>query len=137
MYTYQQTKDTLTANTKEYLSFVVKCLHNEAYAEAVNNLLPFDNFAQARLRIHDDASALKSIGIAVMRMEFEPPVLSFGISIEIAEGENNQPVNTTILISAGKTLEELRTYVQTDHFLNQVKENFEKQIELSFHSNNK
>ena len=70
-------------------------------------------------------------------MEPESPLFSLGISIELAGGEENKAVNSTIFISACRTLEELREFVKTDAFSMLVKENFEKQIEKSFSSQDK
>lgn len=72
-----------------------------------------------------------------MRKEPELPLFSLGISIELAGDEDNKAVNSTIFISACRTLEELRAFVKTDAFSIQVKENFEKQIEESFSSQDK
>ncbi len=36
------------------------------------------------------------------------------------------------LVSAGKTLEEIKVYVKTEDFSTQVRENFEKQVDISF-----
>jgi len=133
----QQTKDAVNDNKKEYVEFVARCLDNEDFIKTVNELLPFDNVAQAKLKIVDDASPVKSLGLSIMRMEPESPLFSFGISIELAGGEENTAVNSTIFISACRTLEELREFVKTDAFSTQVKENFEKQIEESFFGQDK
>ena len=131
-YSCQQTKDAVNGRKKEYVEFAARCLDDEDFVKAVNGLLPFDNVAHAKLKIADDASPVKSVGLSIMRMEPESPLFSLGISIEIAGGEENKAVNSTIFISACRTLEELREFVKTDAFSMQVKENFEKQIEESF-----
>lgn len=128
----QKTKDVVNGSKKEYVEFVARCLDNEDFIKAVNELLPFDNVAQAKLKIVDDASLVKSLGLSIMRMDPESPLFSLGISIELVDGEENKAVNTTIFISACRTLEELREFVKTDAFSMQVKENFEKQIEEGF-----
>ena len=102
----------------------------------MNKLLPFDNVVQAKLKIVDDASPVKSLGLSIMRMEPELPLFSLGISIEIAGSKDNKAVNSTTFISACRTIEELREYVKSDAFSLQIKEIFEKQIEDSFSSQN-
>ena len=136
-YSCQQTKDVVNGSKKEYVEFVARCLDNEEFLKTVNELLPFDNVAQAKLKIVDDASPVKSLGVSIMRMEPESPLFSLGISIELVDGEENKAVNTTIFISACRTLEELRGFVKTDAFSMQVKETFEKQIEESFSGQDK
>ena len=133
----QQTKDAVNGNKKEYVEFVARCLDNEEFLKTVSELLPFDNVAQAKLKIVDDDSPVKSLGLSIMRMEPESPLFSLGISLELVGGEENKAVNTTIFISACRTLEELRGFVKTDAFSMQVKEYFEKQIEESFSSQDK
>ena len=136
-YSCQQTKDVVNGSRKEYVEFVARCLDNKDFIKAVNKLLPFDNVAQAKLKIVDDDSPVKSLGLSIMRMEPESPLFSLGISLELVGGEENKAVNTTIFISACRTLEELREFVKTDAFSMQVKENFEKQIEESFSGQDK
>ena len=136
-YSCQQTKDAVNGNKKEYVEFVARCLDNEEFLKTVSEQLSFDNVAQAKLKIVDDASPVKSLGLSIMRMEPESPLFSLGISIELVDGEENKAVNTTIFISACRTLEELRGFVKTDAFSMQVKEYFEKQIEESFSSQDK
>ena len=136
-YSCQQTKDVVNSSKKEYVEFVARCLDNEDFIKTVNELLPFDNVAQAKLRIIDNASPVKSLGLSIMRMEPELPIFSLGISIELAGDEDNKAVNSTIFISACRTLEELRAFVNTDAFSIQVKKNFEKQIEEIFSDQDK
>lgn len=131
-YNCQKTKDGINSSLKEYVEFVAICLVREDFVKAMNKLLPFDNVAQAKLKIVDDASPVKSLGLSIMRMEPELPLFSLGISIEIAGSEYNEEVNSTTFISACRTIEELREYVKSDAFLLKVKENFEKQIKDSF-----
>ena len=131
-YSCQQTKNIVIGSKREYGEFVARCLDDEEFVKTMNELLPFDNVAQAKLKIVDDASPVKRIGLAIMRMEPESPLFSLGISIEITGSEENKAVNSTIFISACRTLEELREYVKSESFSMQVKENFEKQIEGSF-----
>ena len=128
----QQAKDSVRNMMGRYLTFVNLCLYDERYTETMENLLPFDHFARAKLKLEGNEYNINSLGISVMRMDFKPSVFSLGISIEIAEGVSNSENNTIILISACRTLEQLRDYVQTESFEKVVRENFEKQIEVSF-----
>lgn len=131
-YKCQKIKDSINEKNGLFVEFVARCLDDEGFVKAMNELLPFDKVAQAKLIIVDDASPVKSIGLCIMRMEPELPLFSLGISIEITGSEENKAVNSTIFISACRTLGELREYVKSESFSMQVKENFEKQIEDSF-----
>ena len=115
-----------------YMSFVTLCLYNERYIETINNLLPFDNFARAKLKQDNKESKVKSLGMSVMRMDFEPAIFSLGISIEIERGEYNSGNEITILVTACRTLEQLREYVRTADFETVVKENYYRQIDICF-----
>lgn len=132
MYICQQTKDSVKNMMDRYLSFVTLCLYNDRYTETMNNLLPFDNFARAKLKQNQKVSKVKSLGMSVMRMDFEPTIFSLGISIEIEEGKYNRGNDTTILVTACRTLEQLRQYVRTEDFEKVVRGNFDKQIDISF-----
>ena len=136
-YSCQKTKDTINKYEGEYKEFVAMCLEKEDFVKAMNNLLPFDNVLQAKLKIVDNTSPVKSVSLCIMRMEPESPIFSLGICIEIAGSEDNNAINSTIFISACRTLEELKEYVKSEPFSMQVKENFEKQIEESFSGLNK
>lgn len=125
-------KKPFIGSKREYLEFVTRCLDDEEFVKAMYELLPFNNVVQAKLKIVDDASPVKSMGLSIMRMELDPPLFSLGISIKIAGSEVNKAVNSTVFIAACRTLEELRKYVKSDAFSEQVKDNFEKQIEESF-----
>ena len=77
----QQTKDSVRSMMGRYLAFVGLCLYDEGYIETMENLLPFDHFARAKLILRGEESKIKSLGVSVMRMDFEPSVFSLGISI--------------------------------------------------------
>ena len=126
-----QAKDSVRNMMGRYLAFVTFCLYDEEYVDTMENLLPLDSFARAKLKVRGEAS-VNSLGLSVMRMDFEPSVFSLGISIEMAEGEINSELDTTILVSAYRTLEQLRDYVLTENFEKVVRDNFEKQIDISF-----
>ena len=132
VYSCQQTMDTVISDKREYVEFVARCLNDEEFVKDMYELLPFDNVAQAKLIIVDDTSPVRSLGLSIMRMDPEQPLFSLGISIEIAGGIKNKAVNSTIFIAACKTIENLREYVKTVEFSEQVRENFSKQIEDSF-----
>ena len=135
-YNCQMIKNSINEKSGMFAEFVARCLDDEEFEKTMNELLPFDNVAQAKLKIVDDASPVKSIGLSIMRMELELPLFSLGISIEIAGSKDNKAVNSTTFISACRTIEELREYVKSDAFSLQTKEIFEKQIEDSFSSQN-
>ena len=128
----QETMDSVNGILELFLQYAAMCLENEEYVNAINALLPFDNFIQIKEKNMYDNSLVESIGLSIMRMDFEPSAFSLGACLEITEGKYNKAINTTILVSAGKTLEEIKEYVKSDTFSVQVKENFEKQIECSF-----
>ena len=65
-YSCQQTKDAVNGNKKEYVEFVARCLDNEEFLKTVSEQLSFDNVAQAKLKIVDDDSPVKSLGLSIM-----------------------------------------------------------------------
>lgn len=137
MQEYLDTKASVNYITEEFLRFVSICLNDEAFEVAVMALLPFDNSVQARLKNAYDNSLVKSMGVAMMRMEVEPQTFSLGVGIELEEGVYNEAVNAMTFVLAGKTIEETRTFVKTDSFSKLVKESFDKQVDISFSIKNK
>lgn len=131
-YKVLQAKRIISNQIKEYIEFVSKCLDNDDFVDAMNELLPFDNCVQSWMKVADDTSVVKSMGLSIMRMEIDPPLFSLGVSIEIADRGGNGTTNSTTFMVACKTIEELREYVQTDEFVGLAQVNFEKQINECF-----
>ena len=131
-YKVLQAKRIVSNQIKEYIEFVSNCLDNDDFVDAMNELLPFDNCVQSWMKVADDTSVVKSMGLSIMRMEIDPPLFSLGVSIEIADRGGNGTTNSTTFMVACKTIEELREYVQTDEFVGLAQVNFEKQINECF-----
>lgn len=131
-YKVLQAKRIISNQIKEYIEFVSKCLDNDDFVDAMNELLPFDNCVQSRMKVADDTSVVNSMGLSIMRMEIDPPLFSLGVSIEIADRGGNGTTNSTTFMVACKTIEELRGYVQTDEFVGLAQVNFEKQLNECF-----
>ena len=128
----QETKNSVNGILELFLQYATHCLESEEYVNAINALLPFDHFLQIKEKNLYDNSLVESMGLSIMRMDFEPSVFSLGACLEIAESKYNKAINTTIFVSAGKTLEEIKEYVKTENFAKQVRKNFEKQVDMSF-----
>ncbi|WP_413854800.1 hypothetical protein, partial [Candidatus Ruminimicrobium bovinum] len=128
----QETKNSVNGILELFLQYATHCLESEEYVNAINALLPFDHFLQIKEKNLYDNSLVESMGLSNMRMDFEPSVFSLGACLEIAESKYNKAINTTIFVSAGKTLEEIKEYVKTEDFAKQVRKNFEKQVDMSF-----
>lgn len=130
----QQTKAFVSQNMKDYLDFAVKTLDDGEFVKSATALLPFDNFADARLRFMDDSSRVKSMGLSLMKNELEPAKYSLGISIELAGDDGNDNTGTTVFIIAGRTLDELKEFVGSDQFAKETKQQIEQLIEGYFYS---
>ena len=129
----QQTKALVSQNMKDYLDFAVKTLDDAEFIKSATALLPFDNFADARLRFMDASSRVKSMGLSLMKNELEPAKYSLGVSIELAGDDGKENTETTAFIIAGRTLDELKDFVGSDQFAKDVKQQFEQQIEGHFY----
>ena len=129
----QQTKAIISQNMKDYLDFAVKTLDDEEFVKSTTALLPFDNFADARLRFMDDSSRVKSMGLSLMKNELEPAKYSLGVSIELAGDDGKENNETTAFIIAGRTLDELRDFVGSDQFAKDAKLQLEQQVEGYFY----
>lgn len=129
----QQTKAIISQNMKDYLDFAVKILNDEEFIKSATALLPFDSFADARLRFMDDSSRVKSMGLSLMKNELEPARYSLGVSIELAGDDGKENNETTAFIIAGRTLDELRDFVGSDQFAKDAKLQLEQQVEGYFY----
>lgn len=129
----QQTKAFANQNMKDYLEFAVKTLGDAEFVKSATALLPFDNFADARLRFMDASSQVKSMGLSLMKNELEPARYSLGVSIELVGDDGNDTTDTTAFIIAGRTLEELKEFVGSDQFAKDARQQFEQLIEGYFY----
>jgi hypothetical protein len=129
----QQTKANISQNMKDYLDFAVKTLDDGEFVKSATALLPFDNFADARLRFMDDSSRLKSMGLSLMKNELEPARYSLGVSIELAGDDGKENTETTAFIIAGRTLDELKGFVESDQFAKDARQQLEQQVEEYFY----
>lgn len=128
-YKIQQAKSIVSNRAKEFTEYVAKCLDDDDFVDAMNNLLPFDKCLQSKMKIEDEATILKSLGLSVMRMELDPPRFSLGVSMEFEGSKENEATNSTVFIAACRTIEDLRAYVRTEDFAKQSKDNIDKQID--------
>ena len=128
----QETKNSVNGILEFFLHYLTLYLEEEEYVNAINTLLPFDNCVEIKEKNKYDQSLVNSMGLVVKRTGLEPSVFSLGVSLDIAKGRYNQAINTTVFVSAGKTLEEIKDYVKTEDFAKQVRENFEKLVDKSF-----
>lgn len=129
----QQTKAFVSQNMKDYIDFAVKTLGDVEFIKSATALLPFDNFADARIRFMDDSSRLKSMGLSLMKNELEPAKYSLGVSIELAGDDGKENTETTAFITAGRTLDELKEFVGSDQFTKDARQQFEQLIEGHFY----
>lgn len=128
----QETKNSAYGILELFLHDVAICLDHEKYVNAINSLQPYKDCVRIKQENKYDQSLVKSMEFSIMRMEFEPSVFSLGIGLEIAEGKYNDVVAIKVLEPTFRTMEELSDYVQSEPFIAQVWEDFEKQIDISF-----
>lgn len=126
----QQAKDVVAKKAKEFIEFIAKCLDDDDFVVAINDLLPFDKCVQSKMEMENNTSIVKSMGLSIMRMEIDPPLFSLGVSLDFAETEEKKAICLTTFITACRTLEDLRNSVKSDAFLMQVRNSCEKQIDV-------
>ena len=129
----KQTKSFISQNMKDYLDFAVKILDDEEFIKSAMALLPFDNFAIAKLRFMDALSQVKSMGLSLMKNELEPAKYSLGVSIELVGNDGKENIDTTAFIIAGRTLNDLKEFVGSDQFAKDARQQYEQLIEGYFY----
>lgn len=119
--------------THTFCKFVSASLRKKGIIQALNALLPFDHLVKASLMFVNDDVKVKSMGIALMRIDMEPAIFSFGISIEVDGSDINHAIESTEFLVACMTLEQLQAYVDTIEFTKSITEFFENEIDRSYY----
>lgn len=125
---YRHNRAFVIRKMDEFHDVVIETINSEKFTKAAAALLPFDKFAGTRIRFLDDDVIVKSIGVALMKMELEPERFALGVSIGIANEKENDNTETTIMILANKSYDEIKEYVRGDIFIDTAKYQFERQI---------
>lgn len=126
-------KSFVAEKTPTFCKFVSASLRNKSIIQALNALLPFDHLVKASLLFVNEDVRIKSMGIALMRIDMEPAIFSFGISIEVDGSDINQAIGNTEFLVACMTLEQLQAYVDTMDFSKSVTKFFENEIDRSYY----
>ena len=125
----QQINKFLNLYINEYIEFIKKTLENEDFVRLARVLLPFDNAASAVLKIIDDNSPIKSMGITLVKMEMDEEKYLMGISFMIVNEEYKGPSDMIRFISAGYSIDEFKRHVRDDSFKNKVRKQFKCMID--------
>lgn len=112
----------------DYIRLVQRFLFDKTMEKRALVLLPFDRQIQTVARILGCDHPIASMGFCLMRMEMEPAMFSFGISLEFKDGNEQVPISSVSFITACKTIENLRNWVHTEGFKNEVRAHFNKMI---------
>lgn len=109
----------LSKNVEDYAKFVSQVLHDEAFLVELDKTLPFDKMVHATMNIASNHTAIKKMGVSVMRMDIEPPLYSIAITMQF-KGRDGYIQNHSIFINACKTIEELQQLVTRENFKQEV-----------------
>lgn len=112
---------------EEYIKFVNQVINDKDFGECMRKLLPFDRTARASMTILPEKQVIKKMGIVVMRMNFEPEIFSLAVTMTINKG-NDLLNEYTIFLTACKTITELKNYVKSIEFREQILEQCSKKI---------
>lgn len=133
----QIARNTISRYQREYLEFVEKNLNDDGFIRATEALLPFDDFISSKLHLVNEDSPVRNMGFSVMRMDVKTEIFSLSISIELVGGVHNLEVCSRMFIIACQTLKQLREYVVSSTFSNQVMNFFNAEIDNIFYPNKK
>lgn len=109
----------LSKNVEDYAKFVSQVLHDEAFLVELDKTLPFDKMVHATMNIASNHTAIKKMGVSVMRMDIEPPLYSMAVTLQF-KGKDGIVKNHSVFINACKNIEELQQLVTEDNFKNEV-----------------
>ena len=103
----------------EYVEFACHVLHNEDILVALDKMTPFDETAQATKQVDANGMGIETMGLAIMRMDFEPNSYSLGITVEVKDADGHVQEHISFL-EACKTVEELQMRVEEESFKEDV-----------------
>lgn len=116
----------------DYIRLVQRFLFDQAMGKRALALLPFDRQFQTVARIPGSDHPIATMGFCLIRMDMEPAMFSFGISLEL-KGDDEQATATSVsFIAACKTMADLRSWVYTKAFRRDVKTHFDRMISDGF-----
>lgn len=106
-----------------FMDFVHACVNDKHFIAGSNKILPFDNALQADMILINNP--IKSIGISLMRMDMEPALFSFGISVNLVKGN----LKITEYIIACQSIDNIKQYTKSEKFRHQIKQFFSNNIQ--------
>lgn len=112
----------------DYIRLVQRFLFDQAMEKRALALLPFDRQIQTVARIPGCDHPIATMGFCLMRMDVEPAMFSFGISLELKGDDEQTLLSSVSFIAACKTMADLRNWVCTKAFRSDVKAHFDRMI---------
>lgn len=109
----------LSKNVEDYAKFVSQVLHDEAFLVELDKTLPFDKMVHATMNIASNHTAIKKMGVSVMRMDIEPPLYSMAVTLQF-KGKDGIVKNHSVFINACKNIEELQQLTAENSFKKEV-----------------
>lgn len=114
--TTNRVKAFLTDNIEKFAGFVNQVIHDEEFLLCVRALLPFEGAASASMNVVPEKQVVSKMGIIIMRMDMTPSLFSLAVTITIDRGNNENPHDISVFLTACKTIEDLQEYVNGDKF---------------------
>lgn len=111
--------ESLSKNVEDYAKFVSQVLHDEAFLVELGKTLPFDKMVHATMNIASNHTAIKKMGVSVMRMDIEPPLYSMAVTLQF-KGKDGIVKNHSVFINACKNIEELQQLTAENSFKKEV-----------------
>ncbi|MCH4155251.1 MAG: hypothetical protein LKF31_03000 [Muribaculaceae bacterium] len=115
-----------------FIAFAQNILMNKTFITSAYSLLPFDKSINTSIDLNNNKSLVKNLGITLMRMDIEPDLFSFGLSITISGSKYSIGENATILISAGVSFDKICESINSTEFVNYAYTLFSQQIDDCF-----
>ncbi len=113
------TSECLLERVEEYVAFVCRVLHDEAFLVELQKTMPFDKMVHAAMDTGRNGGRIRRMGISVMRMDVEPSLFSLAVTI-MFRGVDGMQQNHSIFINACKTIEELQHLAAEEDFKTEV-----------------
>lgn len=116
-----KTRAALTATLNRFSGFAARVIRDADFLRSARRLPPLDGLTHAAMTPGPPGQPVRTMGLALMRMDIEPPLFSLAVTVNPGAPRDSSPGERIVFLAACKTLEQLQDYVGTPGFRESVR----------------
>lgn len=113
------TSKCLLPMVETYTMFVKRVLHDKAFLEDLNKIMPFGKMLHAHQTMPISASDIREMGVSLMRMDIDPPLYSLALTLVFRDADGLTQDKSVFMIAC-KTIAQLQQLVTERTFVDRV-----------------